>query len=223
MIEKYIRHKLFLWHKKNYRDFPWRHTKDPYKIMIAEFMLHRTKAEQVVPVYLEFIEKYIDIKILVRTNFEDIKKVTEHLGLHWRARHFSEAAKYVADNYKGKFPEDYNGLKKIPGVGEYIAGAILTVCFNKPSPVVDSNIARFINRYFSLNLSGEIRRKKKIVELSAKLFEYENPGDLLFAIVDFTSLICKPGKPLCKKCPLKNDCKYINGPSPDYMELNKNE
>jgi A/G-specific adenine glycosylase len=79
------------------------------------------------------------------------------------------------------------------------------------------------NRYFGLNLSGEIRRKKKIVELSAKLFEYENPGDLLFAIVDFTSLICKPVKPLCGKCPLKNDCKYINGPSPDYMELNKNE
>lgn len=198
-----IRGKIIDWYQNYGREFPWRHTKDPYKIMIAEFMLHRTKAEQVVPVYLEFIEKYADIKILVRTNFEDIKKVTEHLGLHWRAKHFFEASKYVADDCKGKFPEDYNGLKKIPGVGEYIAGAILTVCFNKPSPVVDSNIARFINRYFELNLSGEIRRKKKIVELSAKLFEYENPGDLLFAIVDFTSLICKPGKPLCEKCPLK--------------------
>ena len=223
MIEKYIWHKLFLWHKKNYRDFPWRHTKDPYRIMIAEFMLHRTKAEQVVPVYLEFIEKYPDIEILARTNFKDIKKVTEHLGLHWRAKHFSEAAKYIIENHNGKFPEDYGKLREIPGAGEYVAGAISTVCFNKPAPVVDSNIARFINRYFGLNLSGEIRRKKKIVELSAKLFEYENPGDLLFAIVDFTSLICKPVKPLCGKCPLKNDCKYINGPSPDYMELNKNE
>ncbi len=223
MIEKYIRCKLFLWYKKNYRDFPWRHTKDPYKIMIAEFMLHRTKAEQVVPVYLEFIEKYPDIKTLLRANFEDIKKVTEHLGLHWRAKHFSEAAKYIIESHNGKFPEDYGKLREIPGVGEYIAGAILTVCFNKPAPVVDSNIARFINRYFSLNLSGEIRRKKKIVELSGKLFDYKNPGKLLFAIVDFTSLICKPGKLFCGKCLLKNDCKYINGSSPDYMELNKNE
>ena len=223
MIEKYIRHKLFLWYKKNYRDFPWRHTKDPYRIMIAEFMLHRTKAEQVVPVYLEFIEKYPDIEILARTNFKDIKKVTEHLGLHWRAKHFSEAAKYIIENHNGKFPEDYGKLREIPGAGEYVAGAISIVCFNKPAPVVDSNIARFINRYFGLNLSGEIRRKKKIVELSGKLFEYENPGDLLFAIVDFTSLICKSVKPLCGKCPLKNDCKYINGPSPDYRELNKNE
>ena len=214
MIEKYIRHKLFLWHKKNHRDFPWRHTKDPYRIMIAEFMLHRTKAEQVVPVYLEFIEKYSDIETLAKANLEDIKKVTEHLGLHWRAKHFSEAAKYIIENHNGEFPEDYGKLREIPGAGEYGAGAISTVCFNKPAPVVDSNIARFINRYFGLNLSGEIRRKKKIVELSAKLFEYEDPGTLLFAIVDFTSLICKPVKPLCGKCPLKNDCKYINGPSP---------
>ena len=88
---------------------------------------------------------------------------------------------------------------------------------------MDSNIARFINSYFGLNLSGEIRRKKKIVELSAELFKYKNPGGLLFAIVDFTSLICKPGKPLCEKCLLENDCKYINGSLPDYMELNKNE
>jgi len=208
MVEKYIRHKLFLWHKKNYRDFPWRHTKDPYKIMIAEFMLHRTKAEQVVPVYLEFIRKYPDIETLTRANFKDIKKVTEHLGLHWRAKHFSEAAKYIIENHNGKFPEDYDKLRKIPGVGEYVTGAILTVCFNKPVPVVDSNIARFINRYFGLNLSGEIRRKKKIVELSAKLFEYKNPGKLLFSIVDFTSLICKPMKPLCAKCILKNKCNY---------------
>ena len=214
MVEKYICRKLFLWHKGNYRDFPWRHTKNPYKIMLAEFMLHRTKAEQVVPVYLEFIEKYPDIETLARANFKDIKKVTEHLGLHWRAKHFSEAAKYIIENHNRKFPEDYGKLLKIPGVGEYIAGAISTVCFNKPAPVVDSNIARFINRYFGLNLSGEIRRKKKIVEPSAKLFEYKNPGKLLFAIVDFTSLICKPVKPLCDKCPLKNDCKYINGPSP---------
>lgn len=218
-----IHGKIIDWHQNYGRDFPWRHTKDPYRIMIAEFMLHRTKAGQVVPVYLEFIEKYSDIETLAKANLEDIKKVTEHLGLHWRAKHFFEAAKYIIENHNGKFPEDYGKLQEIPGVGEYIAGAILTICFNKSAPVVDSNIARFINRYFSLNLSGEIRRKKNIVELSVKLFEYENPGDLLFAIVDFTSLICKPVKPLCDKCSLKNDCKYINGPSPDYMESNKNE
>lgn len=208
-ISAIMRGKIIEWYNNHGRDFPWRHTKDPYRIMIAEFMLHRTKAEQVVPVYLEFIEKYPDIETLARANFKDIQEVTEHLGLHWRARHFSEAAKYIIENCNGKFPEDYDKLRGIPGVGEYVAGAILTVCFNKPAPVVDSNIARFINRYFGLNLSGEIRRKKKIVELSGKLFEYKNPGMLLFAVVDFTSLICKPRKPLCGKCPLKNKCDYV--------------
>jgi len=203
------------WYQNQSRDFPWRYTKDPYKIMIAEFMLHRTKANQVVPAYIKFIEKYSDIETLAKANAEDIKKVTEHLGLHWRVKNFSEAAKYIIENHNEKFPEDYIKLQEIPGVGEYIAGAILTACFNKSAPVVDSNIARFINRYFDLNLSGEIRRKKKIVELSSRLFEYENPRDLLFAIVDFASLICKPGKPLCGKCPLKNDCKYIDGPTSD--------
>ena len=204
-----MRGKIIDWYRDHSRNFPWRHTRDPYKIMIAEFMLHRTKAEQVVPVYLKFIERYPDIETLARANFKDIKKVTEHLGLHWRAKHFSESAKFITDNYGGIFPKNYDELKRIPGIGEYIAGAITTICFNKPAPVVDSNIARFINRYFGLNLSGEIRRKRKIVELSKKLFNYKNPGDLLFAVVDFTSLVCKPGEPLCDKCLLRNKCNYI--------------
>ncbi|HEC82557.1 MAG TPA: DNA glycosylase [Thermoplasmatales archaeon] len=176
--------------------------------MIAEFMLHRTKAEQVVSVYPEFIKKYPDIKALAEADFEEVRRVTEHLGLHWRAGHFIESARYIVSRHDGKIPADYEKLRKIPGIGEYVAGAILAVCFNKPAPVVDSNIARFINRYYGLKLSGEIRRKKKIIDLSMKLFDFENPGDLLFAIVDFTSLVCKPGTPLCEKCPLKNGCSY---------------
>jgi len=208
MIEKYIRRKLFLWYKENYRDFPWRHTKDPYKIMIAEFMLHRTKAEQVVPVYLEFIRRYPDIKTLARANFEDIKKVTEHLGLHWRAKHFSEAARYIIENYNWKFPENYDKLREIPGVGEYVAGAILTVCYKKKEYVVDSNIARLINRYHGLGFTGEIRRKKRIIECSRSIFKTKNPGKMLFAIIDFTAIVCKPLHPLCSSCDLRVKCKY---------------
>jgi len=205
---KEIQLKILKWYKKYGRDFPWRHTKDPYRIMIAEFMLHRTRAEQVVPVYVDFIEKYPTMDSLINPDYKDIKKITEHLGLHWRADHFFRSVRYIMQNYGGKFPEDYDELKKIPGVGDYIAGAILTICFNKPSPVVDSNIARFINRFFGLSLSGEIRRKKSVIELAEKLFSHQKPGDLLFAIVDFTSLICKPGNPLCNKCPLSDKCNY---------------
>ena len=195
------------WYRQHGRGSPWRHTKEPYKIMIAEFMLHRTKAEQVVPVYLEFIKKYPDIYSLSVADSDNIKRVTEHLGLHWRSRHFITAAKYIVEKYNGQFPDEYEKLRKIPGVGEYIAGAILTVCFNKPAPVVDSNIARFINRFWNLGLDGEIRRKKQVVKLAGELFNVKDPGKLLFALVDFTSIICKPLKPHCQQCPLKTECK----------------
>jgi len=208
-----MQNKIIEWYHKHGRDFPWRHTKAPYRIMIAEFMLHRTKAEQVVPVYLSFIQQYPDVKSLAMADHEEIKKVTEHLGLHWRSRHFIVAARYVVEKLNGQYPDDYNELRKIPGVGEYIAGAILTVCFNKPAPVVDSNIARFINRFWNLGLKGEIRRKKQIVKIAGELFNLKNPGKFLFATVDFTSLICKPYNPDCFKCLLKNVCKHNNGPS----------
>ncbi len=196
------------WYYKHGRDFPWRHTKDPYKIMIAEFMLHRTKADQVVPVYLEFIEKYPEVYSLANEKEENIKKVTKHLGLHWRSKHFLKSANYIVEKLKGQYPEEYKELRNIPGIGEYIAGAIVTVCFNKPAPVVDSNIARFLNRFYGLKLTGEIRRKKEIVRMAADFFDYQSPSELLFAILDFTSLICKPVNPDCKYCPLRQHCDF---------------
>lgn len=206
----YIRIKLLKWYRINGRDFPWRHTKDPYRIMIAEFMLHRTKAEQVVPVYNEFIKKYPDIKTLADADFNEIKRVTEHLGLHWRVQHFITSTNYIVEKYNSNIPANPENILKIPGVGDYIAGAIMIICFNKRFPVVDSNIARFLNRFFNLTLKGEIRRKKEIIRLSESLFNSHKKAELLFALIDFCSLICKPIKPLCLKCLFFQRCMYNN-------------
>jgi len=205
-ILKEVRQTIIEWHYKSGRDFPWRNTKDPYKIMIAEFMLHRTKPEQVVPVYREFIKKYPDVHSLAEADPENIKNVTRHLGLHWRSKHFLESAKFIVNRCNGQFPDKCDELREIPGVGEYIAGAIMVVVFRKPVSVVDSNIARFINRFWDLRLSGEIRRKKEIVRIAEKLFDCDNPGKFLFAMVDFTTFICKPRNPECKNCSLKGIC-----------------
>ena len=191
-----------------YRDFPWRQYSDPYRIMIAEFMLHRTKADQVVPVYEAFLKKYPIVESLAHADIKDIKKVTEHLGLHWRSNHFIKAARYVLEHFNGVFPDNRENLLKIPGVGDYVAGAILTICFNKPEYVIDSNIARFINRFYGLNLKGEIRRKRQIIEKAKELFITKEPGTLLFAILDFTFKICKARLPDCLHCVLKTLCKY---------------
>jgi len=203
-----MRKEVLSWYTENKRNFLWRHTKKRYEIMIAEFMLHRTKAEQVEPIYMEFIKKYPDVYSLSHARTKDIKKVTEHLGLHWRSTHFIKAAKFILKEYEGNFPDTADRLLKIPGVGEYAAGAILNVCFNKKYPVVDSNIARFINRFYGLSLKGEIRRKKEIVNISRKLFNTKKSGMLLFAIIDFTSMVCMPRQPICYTCILGKNCKY---------------
>jgi A/G-specific adenine glycosylase len=176
--------------------------------MIAEFMLHRTRAEQVVPVFEDFLKKYPVVEVLADADGDEIKKVTEHLGLHWRSSHFIKAARYVLEHFDGEFPDNREDLLKIPGVGDYVAGAILTVCFNKPVYVVDSNIARFINRFYGLNLKGEIRRKKKIIDLAKELFNTKEPAIFLFAILDFTFKICRARSPDCLNCVLKSQCRY---------------
>lgn len=203
-----MHYQVLLWFINNRRDFPWRNFSNPYLIMIAEFMLHRTRAEQVVPIYEAFIEKYPGVESLANADEEEIEKVTEHLGLHWRSAHFIKAARYVLDNYNGEFPDNRKDLLKIPGIGDYVAGAILTICYNKPEYVLDSNIARFINRYYGLNLEGEIRRKKRIVDLAKKLFDTRESGTFLFAILDFTFKVCKPRNPQCNNCPLVASCKF---------------
>ncbi len=201
---------LINWYKKNRRFFPWRnYCHDPYKIMIAEFMLHRTRAEQIIPIYKNFLGTYPDLQKLANARVEDIKTVTNHLGLHWRSSHFIKAAQCIIDNYHGVFPENRKELLKIPGIGDYVAGAILAVCYSLPDYVIDSNIARFINRFYGLKLTGEIRRKKAIKEQSGNIFNYHDTRTLLFAILDFTALVCKPKNPDCGTCILISKCNYI--------------
>ena len=124
--------------------------------MIAEFMLHRTRADQVVPIYIEFIRRYPDVFTLAQADYSEVRKVTEHLGLHWRSGHFIEAARYVVQKYNGKFPETEEELRIFRG-WEYVAGVILIICY-EAHPAIDSNVARFINRVYGLHLtekSGE--------------------------------------------------------------------
>jgi A/G-specific adenine glycosylase len=179
--------------------------------MIAEFMLQRTRAEQVEPVYQQFIKRYPTSVSLSKAKIKEVAQYTKHLGIHWRARHFITAAKFIMKEYKGRIPSNREKLLAIPGVGEYVAGAILTVAFQKPEWVIDSNIARFLNRYHGLDFQGEIRRKKEIIELSRHLFIYKNPRKLLFGMLDFTALVCLPRKPTCPKCFLRKKCGHLKG------------
>jgi A/G-specific adenine glycosylase len=203
-----IRDAVTKWYMIHGRYFLWRVNITPYKILIAELMLRRTRAEQVVPVYKEFINRYPVIGELAEAEIGDITPYVDKLGLRWRASNFIDAANYIIDNYKSVIPDKRDELIKIPGVGEYVAGAILTCAFNRSEYIIDSNIARFFNRYYDLELKGEIRRNKKIRKLAIELYNTNNTGDITFAILDFTAMVCKPLKPECIDCPLNAACNF---------------
>ncbi len=176
--------------------------------MIAEFMLQRTKANQVEPVYKKFLKQYPTVDKLAKARFSSVSKYSSNLGLHKRSSNFITAAKFIVCDFNEEFPETREELLTIPGVGDYVAGAILTVCFNKPEHVIDSNIARFLNRFYNLQLTGEIRRKRIIIDKAKELFNFYDTRNLLFSILDFTALICKPKNPNCESCFIKEMCKY---------------
>jgi len=208
MVENKLANQLVVNWSRYLRKFIWRNTSQPYKIMIAEFMLQRTKAAQVEPIYKQFLKQYPTVSHLSKAQTKRIIKHTSKLGLHWRYKHFLSSSKYIVKSLNGKFPKSQRELLQIPGVGDYVAGAICAVCFNTAEYVIDSNIARLINRYYNLKLTGEIRRKRIIIDKARRVFSYEDQKNLLFAILDFTALVCKPIKPQCPACVLRKSCKF---------------
>ncbi|PNE18213.1 hypothetical protein V511_12755 [Mesotoga sp. Brook.08.YT.4.2.5.1] len=199
---------LVAWFAKNRRNYLWRNEVSPYKVMISEFMLQRTRAEQVVPVFEEFIRRYPQLSSLSDAGGQDVSRILSPLGLRWRSDHFIKAAQFITREYGGTFPESASALLEIPGVGDYIAGAILTICFGVPYPVIDSNIARFLNRFHGLNLKGEMRRKRVLIEKAHEFFTSKEPGTLLYSILDFTSKVCILRAPKCDSCCLRDICSY---------------
>lgn len=203
-----FRRKIIEWFRENGRDYPWRKTRDPFRILIAEMMLRRTKAEQVVPVYEQFFREYPDVDSLAETKKETLEKILQPLGLKWRIPSFRMVAREVREKYQSRIPETREELISLPGVGEYVAGAVLSIAYGKNEWVVDSNIVRIFKRYFGIETSREGRRDKHIIEMAKIYSSGKDPGRATMGILDITALVCKPGKPSCEKCPLKEQCHY---------------
>ncbi|AFL95284.1 hypothetical protein CL1_1081 [Thermococcus cleftensis] len=205
LIEFFV-NSLLSWYYQNGRNFPWRETRDPYRILVAELMLQRTKASQVVPVYLEFIKEFPDVLSLSRASPERIREYFSRLGLEWRAEKVLALAKILAEKYEGRIPCDRKELLSLPGIGQYISAAVLSFACDVPVAVVDSNVVRVLSRYFGVTPKGEGRRDRKILGLASKILPKHSHREYNFAIIDFAALICTPKKPKCKRCPLREKC-----------------
>jgi len=205
-LAREIGEKILVWWYRHRRDYPWRCERDPYKILIAEVMLQRTRAEQVVPVYLEFVSRYPTVEDLARARLEDVQRYFAKLGLQWRAQKVLEMAVYIVNRFGGKLPQAEEDLLEIPGVGEYIAEAVLVFAYGADRVVVDTNVVRIVERLFCAKSRGEGRRDPEIRKIAYLLLVPGKAKELSWALIDFGALLCRSTRPLCESCPLRDLC-----------------
>lgn len=204
-----FRQKVLAWGENNTRDYPWRHTKGPYSVLIAELMLRRTKAEQVLPVYEAFIASYPTLSALGDAAASDIREILSPLGLNWRIENLVQLAHMVRENRLHRIPESSEELQLLPGVGPYVAGVVSCLAFGQGCPVLDTNVVRVLGRFFGLSLEGEARRKKEMIELAAECVDPKAPKEYTLALIDVGALVCTPASPQCTACPLTPDCAFF--------------
>lgn len=187
---------------------PWLETKDPYKIWISEIILQQTRVAQGWQYYERFIERFPDITSLYHTHESDVLKYWEGLGYYSRARNIKKTADQIFTEYHGKFPDTYETLLSLPGIGPYTASAIAGFAYDLPYPVLDGNVARFLARFLAVECPPlDPPGKKIIIEFLTKAIQETKPSVFNQAIMNFGALICKPAKPNCHECPFTSGCK----------------
>jgi len=203
--------KLLLdWWKDNKRDFPWRHTEDPYSILIAEMLLRKTTAKQVEKIYDQFLTIYPAPNSLADADKNELKKLLEPLGMeHKRAELFKTFGLYVKEKYGGKVPLEPEELLKLPGIGMYATNAVLSFACSKDVPLLDTNFIRVVYRVFGIK-SKKLRARddEKMWEFAKTLIPKGNSKSFNLAVLDFAALVCRAKKPKCSECPIRDICFY---------------
>lgn len=186
---------------------PWKGEHDPYKIWLSEIILQQTRVEQGWSYYNKFIKVFPDVHELAKTPDETIFKLWEGLGYYTRCRNLIATARYISKERKGKFPDTYEDIKALKGVGPYTAAAISSFAFNLPHAVVDGNVFRVLSRVFGIAAPIDSTQGKKIFSsLADELLDKKQPGLYNQAIMDFGAVVCKPAAPLCTVCIFKKHC-----------------
>ena len=199
--------KLLAWYAQYKRDLPWRHSNDPYIIWLSEVILQQTRMAQGLPYYERFLAQYPTVKDLANANEDEVLKLWQGLGYYSRARNLHKAAKEVANQQNGIFPNTYKKLIALPGVGPYTASAIASICFDAPTAVVDGNVYRVLARYFDVEIPiNKPEGVRYFQELAQSLIDTKKPGIYNQAIMEFGALQCTPKQPLCTSCPLEENC-----------------
>ena len=191
----------------NDRKMPWKDEKDPYKIWVSEIILQQTRVQQGLHYYERFISAFPDVHTLANAEVEKVYKLWEGLGYYSRCKNLIASAKYISLSLNGVFPETYEEILALKGIGPYTASAIASFAYNLPYAVLDGNVFRVLSRFFGEDIPINTTEGKKFYgELSQALLDEENPGSYNQAIMDFGATVCKPSLPMCPICPLQKKC-----------------
>ncbi len=205
-----VRRALLTWYRRERRDLPWRRTRDPWAIWVSETMLQQTRVETVIPYYERFLARYPTVEALADSDADELMQHWAGLGYYSRARNLQAAAAQVVRDHAGRVPDDVEALRALPGVGRYTAGALASIAFDRPEPIVDGNVARVLARLLDLDLeitSPEAQRR--LWEQASALARGRSPGDLNQALMELGALVCTPRSPDCAHCPLRRQCRGL--------------
>jgi A/G-specific adenine glycosylase len=202
-----VRRKLLDWYRVHLRPLPWRMTTDPYCIWVSEAMLQQTQVNTVIPFYQAFLRRFPDIFSLARADLQAVLKVWEGLGYYARARNLHRAAGLTVQQYAGRLPDAWHTLRALPGIGDYMAAAILSMAFDQPYAVVDGNVKRVLARLRCIDQPVNRSSGSQIFQATAdRLLDNCKPGCFNQALMELGALICRPAKPLCPDCPIASLC-----------------
>jgi A/G-specific adenine glycosylase len=199
--------RLLNWYDHNKRDLPWRKTKDPYLIWVSEIILQQTKINQGIDYYFNFTNTFQSIDSLAKADIDEVLRIWQGLGYYSRARNMHFTAKFICQNLNSNFPETFNDLKKLKGIGDYTAAAIASFAFNESVPAIDGNVYRVLSRIFGIFQSTQTSSGKKVFfEKAAELIDPKNPASFNQAMMEFGALQCTPKNPDCSACIFKDSC-----------------
>ena len=198
-----IRSALLAHYRAHARDLPWRRDRDPYRIWVSEVMLQQTRVDTAAPYYERWLERFPTVESLAEAPIDDVLREWAGLGYYRRAHNLHRAAKLVRERHGGRLPSDAAELRALPGIGDYTAGAIASIAFDRAEPAVDGNVRRVLSRLFDLAdpSASEVRR------IAAALVPEIRPGEFNQALMEFGSTVCAPRAPACETCPLAGLCR----------------
>src|SRR5829696_9017185 len=203
-----LRRSLLAWFKRHKRDLPWRASRDPYRVWLSEIMLQQTQVVTVVPYFDRIIAAFPNVEALAAADEADVLRLWEGLGYYRRARQLHAAARAIVGEHGGVFPDDPEAVRTLPGVGRYIAGAILSFAFDRPAPIVEANTQRVLARWLAWR--DDLKTPASVARLwqaAAALVPPEGAGRFNQAFMELGATVCTPRAPLCLICPVAAECR----------------